>query len=149
MGMVWGSLVGIIYWLIKRDKQGAIVVGLCVLSHWFLDLIVHVPDLPLSPFGDFKGGLGLCNNVAAALIIETIIFITGVYIYATFTKAKNKIGNWALRALVIFLLVFDFYNTFGPTPPDSIMILFVSSIVLMGLIISIAYWVDKNREVAL
>ncbi len=149
MGMVWGAVVGIVYWLIKRDKQGAIVVGLCVLSHWFLDLIVHVADLPLSPFGDFKMGFGLWNNVAAALIIETIIFITGVYIYATFTKAKNKIGKWVFWALVIFLLVFNFANTFGPTPPDSIMILFVSSVVLMGFIVSLAYWVDKNREVAL
>jgi FtsH-binding integral membrane protein len=99
-----------------------------MLSHWFLDLIVHVPDRPLSPFGDFKGGLGLWNNVAAALIIETIIFITGVYIYATFTNSKNKIGNWVLWTLVIFLLIFNFANTFGQTPPDSIMILFVSSI---------------------
>jgi len=32
-----------------------------VLSHWFLDVIVHIPDLPLTPFGDFKVGMGLWN----------------------------------------------------------------------------------------
>jgi hypothetical protein len=148
MGVIWGAVAGVVYWLFKRDKRGAIVVGLCVLSHWFLDLIVHTADLPLTPFGDFKVGFGLWNNVAIALILEIIIFLAGVYIYATFTKAKNKVGRWAFWALVIFLLVFDIGNTFGPVPPDSLMILFVSSVVLMAIIVSLAYWIDKNREIA-
>lgn len=146
MGIVWGAVVGIIYWLFKRDTRGAIIVGLCVLSHWFLDLIVHVADLPLTPFGEYKMGLGLWNHVAIALTIETMIFLTGTYIYATFTKAKNKIGKWAFWALVILLLVFNFSNAFVSKPPDSIMVLFVSFIILMGLIISLSYWVDRNRS---
>lgn len=146
MGIVWGAVVGVIYWLFKRDARGAIIVGLCVLSHWFLDLVVHVADLPLTPFGEYKMGLGLWNHVAIELIVETMIFLTGTYIYATFTKPKNKIGKWGFWTLVILLLVFAFSNAFGPTPPDSIMILFVSAIILMGLIISLAYWVDRNRE---
>jgi hypothetical protein len=148
MGIVWGAVLGIIYWLFKRDTGGAIVVGLCVLSHWFLDLVVHVADLPLTPFGEYKMGLGLWNHVAIALIIETMIFLTGTYIYATFTKAKNKAGKWAFWTLVILLLVFNFSNAFVSKPPDSIMILFVSSIILMGLLISLSYWVDRNRELA-
>lgn len=147
MGIVWGAVVGIIYWLFKRDTRGATVVGLCVLSHWFLDLVVHVADLPLTPFGEYKVGLGLWNHIAITLLIETIIFLAGTYIYATFTKAKNKIGKWALWTLVILLLVFTLSNTFGPVPPDSIMILFVSSVIAMGLIISLSYWVDRNRVV--
>ena len=54
MGLVWGLVAGGIYWLLKRDRRGAIVVGLCVLSHWFLDLIVHTADLPLTPLGNYK-----------------------------------------------------------------------------------------------
>lgn len=148
MGVVWGLIVGVIYWLFKKDKQGSIIVGLCVLSHWFLDLIVHTADLPLTPFSDNKVGFGLWNNVAVAQIIEIALFLTGLYIYATLTKAKNKTGKWALWGLVFFLLLFNFANTFGPPPPNSIMTLFVSSVVLMAIIIGLAYWVDKNREVA-
>ena len=147
MGVVWGAVLGIIYWLIKRDKRGAIVVGFCVLSHWFLDLFVHVADLPLSPFGEYKAGFGLWNHVAIELIVETILFLTGTYIYATFTRAKNKVGKWGLWTLIILLLIITLSNTFGPTPPDSIMILFFSFVILMGLIISLSYWTDKNREV--
>ena len=149
MGIVWGAVVGIIYWLFKKDTRGAIVVGICVLSHWFLDLIVHTADLPLTPFGDTKVGLGLWNHLAITLLIETIIFFAGIYIYASFTKAKNKIGSWGLLSLVILLFVFNLSNTFGPPPPNSVMVLFTSSIILMGIIISLSYWVDKNRVLAL
>lgn len=145
MGIVWGAVLGIIYWLFKKDMRGAIVIGICVLSHWLLDLIVHVADLPLTPFSDFKVGFGLWNHVAITLVIETALFLAGTYIYATFTKAKNRIGNWGLWTLMILLLLINLSNTFGPTPPDSVMVLFVSFMMLMVIIIALSYWVDKNR----
>jgi len=148
MGAVWGVVVGALYWLLKKDKRGAVIVGLCVLSHWFFDLVVHTADLPLTPFSDYKAGFGLWNYVVVTMIVETLIFLTGTYIYATFTKAKNKSGKWGLWTLVTFLLAFSFYNTFAPPPPDSVTILFYSLIILMGVIIGLAYWVDRNREVA-
>ena len=147
MSIVWGAVVGIMYWLFKKDMRGAVVVGLCVLSHWFFDLIVHTEDLPLTPFSDYKMGFGLWNHVAITLAVETILFFIGVYVYATFTKAKNKVGKWAFWGLVVCLILFNFSNTFGPAP-TSVMMLAVSCIILMGVIISLAYWVDKNREVA-
>lgn len=146
MNMVWGVITGILYWLFKRDKRGAVVVGLCVLSHWFLDLIVHTADLPLSPFSDYKVGFGLWNHVFITLFIETALFLVGVYIYATVTKAKNKIGKWGFGTLAILLLLFNFANTFGPTPSASVMKLFAASIPSLALIIAFAYWVDRNRE---
>jgi hypothetical protein len=147
MGIVWGAVLGTIYWLLKRDVRGSVVIGICVLSHWFLDLIVHVADLPLTPFSDEKVGLGLWNYVAVTLVIEAIIFLAGTFIYITFTKAKNKIGKWGLWSLVVFLLLITLSNTFGPPPPDSVMTLFVSLVVLMGIIVSLSYWVDRNREI--
>jgi len=148
MGVVWGLVLAVIYWLFKRDTRGAIVVGLCVLSHWFLDLIVHTADLPLTPFGDYKVGFGLWNHVAITLIIEFTIFLAGTYIYATLTKAKNKIGKWMLWLLVILLLLVQLANTFGPAPSNSIMTLFISFVTMMGIVLALAYWVDRNREIA-
>jgi hypothetical protein len=148
MGLVWGIVVGGIYWLFKRDTRGTLVIGFCVLSHWFLDLIVHTTDLPLTPFGDYKVGFGLWNYVAATLIVEFAIFLTGTYIYATFTKAKNKIGSWAFWTLVVVLILFQLANTFGPAPSDSVVNLFVSFTSLVAIIVGLAYWVDRNRELA-
>ena len=148
MGVVWGLVVGGIYWLFKRDTRGTVVIGLCVLSHWFLDLIVHATDLPLSPFGDSKVGFGLWNNVIATLIVELVIFAVGTYIYATFTKAKNKTGKWAFWVLATLLVLVQISNTFGPAPSGEVMNLFVSFTTLMAILIALAYWADKNRELA-
>lgn len=35
---------------------GAAVVGLVALSHWYLDALVHRPDLPLYPGSPLKVG---------------------------------------------------------------------------------------------
>src|SRR5690349_23096702 len=51
MSAGWAALFGFLYLLIQKNARAAMVVGLVVLSHWFLDLIVHRPDLPLVPGG--------------------------------------------------------------------------------------------------
>lgn len=144
-GVFWGAVLGLIYWLFKRDRQGALLVGLCVLSHWFLDLLVHTADLPLSPFGDSKFGFGLWNHVAISLTIETILFLTGVYMYAGFTKAKTSAGKWGLWSFAVFLIIFNISNVFGPPPPASMIALSVTLVILMGVIVGLAYWIDSKR----
>src|SRR5882672_5330388 len=61
-GLIWAAACGALYFMWrKRDGLGAaIVVGLAVLSHWFLDLPVHVADLPLYD-NSMKQGFGLWN----------------------------------------------------------------------------------------
>lgn len=54
--VAWALLVGGLGSFIWK-RQGGIVIGACVLAHWFLDLLVHIPDLPL--YGNqHKVGLG-------------------------------------------------------------------------------------------
>jgi len=57
MLLVWGALLGGIYWLLKRAATGAWIVGGCVVSHWVLDWVTHRPDMPLYPGGP-RFGLG-------------------------------------------------------------------------------------------
>jgi membrane-bound metal-dependent hydrolase YbcI (DUF457 family) len=147
-GLFWGLLLGLGYWFLKRDRHGAIIIALCVLSHWFLDLLVHTADLPLSPFGDSKFGLGLWNHVFVSLALETVLFLLGALIYAGFTKAKTRTGKWGLWAFVAFLFLFQLSNTFGPPPPADLTTLSLTLVVVMIVIISLAYWVDKKRVVA-
>jgi hypothetical protein len=141
---VWGVLFGIIYYFFKKNLKTSIVLGLLVLSHWFLDLLVHVPDLPIFPGESIKVGFGLWNSFAATLILEIFFFGFGAYLYFKSTKAKNKIGFYSLIGLITFLTLIYIMNLFGP-PPDS-----VEAIGIVGnaqwLIIIWAYWIDRNRE---
>jgi membrane-bound metal-dependent hydrolase YbcI (DUF457 family) len=146
MGLVWGAVVGGIYYLIKKDLRGTLVVGLGVVSHWFLDAIVHVADLPLTPFGETKVGLGMWNHVSITLILEGTIFFTGLYFYMTSTRAKNRIGRWGLWSLVTLLVLFTVSGFFTPPPTGPLLNMFISFTTLMAIIVGLAYWVDANRE---
>jgi len=53
----------------ERRSRVFWIVAACAFSHWLLDLVVHVPDLPL--IGDsVKIGFGLWRNVAISLPLE-------------------------------------------------------------------------------
>jgi FtsH-binding integral membrane protein len=142
--IVWAILFGLVYYLIKRNLKTSIVLGLLVISHWFLDLLVHIPDLPIFPGADIKVGLSLWNNLIVSALLEVLIFGLGAYLYLSVTKSKNKTGTFSLIGLIAFLLLMYVANLFGP-PPDS-----VEAIGIVGnaqwLIILWGYWIDKNRE---
>jgi membrane-bound metal-dependent hydrolase YbcI (DUF457 family) len=143
--LIWGVLLGGIYWIVKKDLKTALWLGLLVVSHWILDLFTHRPDLPLLPGLDIKVGLGLWNSLIGTLLVEGGLFVAGVYLYATSTQAKNKTGRWALWGLVAFFIITYLGNLFGPPPPALEPIIYLA--LLQWLLIAWAYWIDRNRKV--
>jgi LexA-binding, inner membrane-associated putative hydrolase len=143
--IIWGILFASVYFLIRKNLKGSILLGSLVVSHWVLDLIVHRPDLPLFPWGDLKVGLGLWNSVPLSIIVEIIIYSLGIYFYLSATKAKHKTGNFALWGLIIFLGAIYIANVFSAPPPSA------EAIGIAGLsqwlIILWAYWADRNRYI--
>ena len=55
--VLWGLLAGGAYAAVRHDRPGGVIVGLLVVSHWVLDWVTHVPDLPVYPGGP-RVGLG-------------------------------------------------------------------------------------------
>ena len=113
MSMVWGALFALGYWLVTRYAAGALMLGALVVSHWLIDLIVHVPDLPLWPGGP-KYGLGLWNHTAATIVIESLLFLGGIALYL-----RAKRGSFAFWSLVIFLVVVYVAALAATHPPDA------------------------------
>jgi MFS superfamily sulfate permease-like transporter len=72
MNVLEGAALGAIYFALRRDRRGALVIALLVVSHWVLDWITHRPDMPLAPWSDVKLGLGLWSSVAATVVVETV-----------------------------------------------------------------------------
>ena len=143
MVCAWGVLLGLAYWLAKRNTKGALLIGLCVVSHWVFDLIVHRPDLPLYPVHSPRLGLGLWNSMIGTLIVEGLILAVGVTLYLRVTRSKNRIGSYGLWALVAFLVLVYASNVLGPPPPSVAAIAWAGQ--LQWLLVAWAYWVDKNR----
>ncbi|MCB2378840.1 metal-dependent hydrolase [Hymenobacter sp. BT635] len=145
MSVVWSLLLGLGYWVLRRDKPAALLLAFSVLSHWLLDAVVHGPDLPLYPGHSPLVGLGLWNNLLLSQVLEVPIFVAGLYMYLRRTQAINKTGRYALWSLVAFLVLVHFGNFFSPTPGSITELGWAGQ--LMWLPVLWAYWADRNRTV--
>ncbi len=143
MVIVWAALFGLIYYSYKKNLYNAIVLGILVISHWVLDLIVHIPDLPIFPWGNFKVGMGLWNFEIISVILEILIFLGGIYLYLSCTEAKNKKGSYGFWGLIIFLFIVYLMNIISPPPPSVEAIGYAG--LLQWLFIPWAFWIDRNR----
>ena len=141
---LWSILFGSLYFIIRRRILAAIICIALVSSHWFLDALTHQPDLPIYPNGTIKIGLGLWNYPVAAVLVELVIFLGGLFFYLKSTKPKDKIGTVSLWLLITFLIVVYFGNVFGPPPPSVKAIAWTSQ--AQWLIVIWGYWVDNHRE---
>jgi hypothetical protein len=140
--LLWGMLVGAVYFAMRRDRLAAVIVGLCIPSHWLLDYIAHRPDLPIVPGGP-RFGLGLWNSVPATLAVEFVLYAIGIAIYLKTTRAKDRTGTYALWSLLIFLFVIYLGASFGPPPPDTRTLAITA--LLIWLTIPWAAWADRHR----
>lgn len=139
----WGVLLGAVYAVLRRDARTGLVVGLLVVSHWVLDALVHVPDLPITPEGAARVGLGLWNSMAATLAVELPLFAAGVWLFARATWARlDTVGRWAFGALVAFLGLIHASNLLGPPPPNVATIAWVGQ--AQWLLVAWGYWVESR-----
>jgi len=100
MSLVWSGLAALLTWLVLRDRRSASVVGLVVFSHWLLDLIVHLPDLPLFFEGSPKVGLGLWGGgpgLILSCILEFVMLGAGIAFYLNWRK-KETLANSIARS---------------------------------------------------
>jgi len=140
----WGILLAVLYRWRSGDARAATVVALLVVSHWVLDFVTHVPDMPLYPGGPTVG-LGLWNSVAGTVIIEGSMFVAGAWIYVTTTRARDAVGRYALWALLAFLLV-SYVASLFTGPPPTLQAIEFGGIVFGWLFVGWAAWADRHRE---
>ena len=116
------------------------------VSHWVLDWITHRPDMPLTPWGTVKLGLGLWNSRPATFAVEGAMFAAGVVLYATGTRSKDRVGAFAFWALVVFLLGSYLGAAFGPSPPVVRTLAWGS--LALWLLPFWAWWIERHRAPA-
>jgi membrane-bound metal-dependent hydrolase YbcI (DUF457 family) len=142
-GIAWGLLLALAYFALRRKAAAAAVVAGVVVSHWVLDWITHRPDMPLWPGGP-RVGLGLWNSVPGTVLVEGAIFVAGVALYLRATRARDRIGSWALWALVALLVAAYAADFLTPHAPKD-----VSTFAWVGLaawlFVPWGYWIDRHR----
>ena len=149
---------GLIYKLFRRHsgKKEFIVIALLALSHWFLDLIVHRPDLPLHPKGEVLYGFALWDFPWIAFALEAGLLAAAFLFWQKVTVAKNKKYDFAIWALFLFMCVVHFafiveqglqvqrgeFNV-NDAPPD--VILGISFLVVISLFAFLISRIERGR----
>lgn len=140
---VLGAFLGIAYFVATRRWREALIVGLLVPSHWLLDWLVHVPDLPLTPGDADRHGLGIWQSLPLTLTCEFTLLGGGLALYLTLTRARDRIGRWALAGMIAFLVLVYVCSLFGGPPPSAEMVAW--SALLLWLMPLWAYCADRHR----
>jgi len=112
-----GAVVALFY----RNRRTAIVlvVAGAVFSHWVLDLVVHVPDLPLLD-NSFKVGFGLWRHLWLSFPLEIALLVGGASLYARQVPSRTRFGDTYLWLLVAVMAGIETYACFGPDPASEV-----------------------------
>jgi hypothetical protein len=148
----WGAAAAAVYysWPTRdttRHWQAAALVGVAAASHWVLDLLVHVPDLPLLGNDSPKLGLGLWRHFALSVVLELCVLGAGLAVYVRGRSRRHPVRPVRL-ALVIALLVVVYVGSLWGPPPPSPAAIGASDIVFLLLVGLLAAWADRRAAPA-
>ena len=82
--VVWSVGLALLWRALRRGasyRGEALIVGLAVASHFVLDLVVHVPDLPVVGTHGRDVGLGLWRHRELALVVECGPFVAAALVW--------------------------------------------------------------------
>ena len=115
--LILSAVLGLVF-LPKWGKRVATVVALVAASHWFLDLVVHRPDMPLLPMnvGHLPLlGLGLWTHPQLSGLAELFLVLAGAALYGraarTVSRQAGESVRWATLAASL-IAIFGFIVLF-------------------------------------
>lgn len=140
----WGVVGGVAYRSIAGGRRTFWVLSSLVISHWVLDYVTHRPDMPVYPGGP-KVGLELWSSVPGTILVESVMYALGLWLYLSATRARDAAGRWGVASLAVVLMVIYVANIFGP-PPPGVTALWIVAIIGASVLTLWAWWADRHRE---
>ena len=143
--IVWGILFGAIFcWVDRQDRPRAFwVMAALVFSHFLLDGLVHVPELPLLGQNSPKVGLALWNHMPLELTLETVMALAGVAVYWRF-KGATRVNQWGMTVFMVLLTALTWTQLFSTTAPTQSQL--VPTWIIAPIVFSaIPYALDRKR----
>lgn len=126
---------------VKRNKkQWALVLAACVLSHWFIDFIVHLDDLSLF-FGYGNIGLGLWKYPTVAFTLELAFLIFGWLLL-------RKLNLPSILLLILMTASFSsmLFSEEPAAVQNSDVLRTLIVLVSNGIFILLAFFSERNRR---
>lgn len=142
-GIAFAAAFAMLVGFATGDRVAALLSGAVVLSHWFLDLLVHVPDLTLVG-NPPKLGLGLWNHPMIEMPLELGITFGALWYYVS-RRQPARLRVWVLAGA---LLALQGFNWFGPVEPEVTRGTSLLAFFAYGLATLAAWWMAKSETSA-
>jgi hypothetical protein len=145
--LAWGLAAAALYysWPTRdttRHWQAAALVGAAVASHWVLDFVVHLPDLPLAGNDSPKVGLGLWRHFWPSVALELLVLGVGTALYVARRSRRHPVRPVRIGLVLVLLVATYAASLLGP-PPPSVAVIGVSDVIFMLGIGALAAWADR------
>ena len=112
---LWAAAAGLVAEVLLPRARAGITMAAAVISHWFLDLPMHVADLPLSGTHSTKLGFGLWQDRGLSCLAEAGVLALGAAWWLSTTQPQGT-QRW-VRGLIGGLMVLAVAAYYGPQPP--------------------------------
>ena len=143
--IVWGILFAAIFcWVDRQDRVRAFwILAALVFSHFILDGLVHVPELPMLGQNSPKVGLALWNHMPLELTLESLMALAGLVVYWSLTGG-TKVSRWGMAVFVVLLTALTWTQLFSTVPPTQSQL--VPTWIMAPIVFSaIPYAFDRKR----
>ena len=142
MGFLWALLLVGIARFSKVPGTAWVILAALVLSHWALDAVSHVPDMPVWPGDSPKIGLGLWNSIPLTFAVEGAMWLAAIAGYVNLRRKQDRRVGFAFWSFVVVCTAMWAASPFTAPPPNQQAIAWFS---LVGwIVIPWAAWADRG-----
>ena len=145
--LIWSALAGLMWYRLRKFPaaerlHSSIIIALAIFSHFILDFLVHIPEMPLLGATSYQMGLGLWNHLPLALALEASIALVGTWLFLRI----SKLSPWRKRWLVTLMILVTGLTIAGQwlqTSPPQPVELAISSMIGISLAGLAGFWIDR------
>lgn len=129
----------------QTSRRNLIIIAVAVASHWILDFISHIPDLPVFMGREPVVGMGLWKNAKATIAVEAVMLAAGLLIFWRTRSVKTTLNKAAFAVLVVILTLITFSVESVPMRETGTQMA-ITGLFLMGLLFTLAALCEKRAS---
>ncbi len=140
-GIAWAAAFGIIVSFWWKNRTASLLAAAVVLSHWFLDVLVHAQDMTIAG-NPPKLGFGLWNYPAIEMPMEIAMTMGALWFYA------SRTGGWRrpITILAVAMLAVQAYNWFAPPPTEMSLAMPISALLAFAVLTALSIGAGREQQ---
>jgi hypothetical protein len=145
--LAWSAIGFVLVRAMGWSVRSGLVVAATVLSHFVLDVLVHVAGLPLLGDASYHIGLGLWRHTGPELAVECALAALGWLLYCSAPGSARGSRRLGLALAVAVSAVLTIWGALATAPPPPPATMAVVSLLTIGVLTVLAFWLDRGTRV--